>query len=437
MSISRKNWSALSTLARQWTVEDEEEIEREKRRKTREPAADTDESPNEENEPQTSSDARPADAGDSSADSGGGLDQLQLDFVEMLRVRDERRRMRHVETLRKNKEEGEEGEKDILDAEPRVELLGETQEDELFKNIQHCVKNIFSPEPPTNSTDTETHGKQENQDTNQDSTPSKSQTHSNASRKFVSSLSISFDKSPSSPPATNRVVSPLSPKSPPPQYPGAEPPHSPTHSGSNSPPTANGDTLRQENGSANNFEAAMKPAFTRQSSRTVSFRMMKKKEEENMPLQRSASVRVASKISESSKTNQGPKQEEEQEQTPFQRNSRQRLSSRSIQEKMERLAQASQKWEISKSPVVHKTVCLADEVSRKRELFEKELDGAEKSHLFSKQDFRNLSSGISDRINRWVQKKTFNISSSPTDLRHVDISSKKSLFERAEEQDHK
>lgn len=35
-------------------MEDEEEIEREKRRKTREPAADTDESPNEESEPQTS-----------------------------------------------------------------------------------------------------------------------------------------------------------------------------------------------------------------------------------------------------------------------------------------------------------------------------------------------------------------------------------------------
>ncbi|TKS77644.1 hypothetical protein D9C73_011735 [Collichthys lucidus] len=35
MSISRKNWSALSSLARQWTMEDEEEVEREKRRRVK------------------------------------------------------------------------------------------------------------------------------------------------------------------------------------------------------------------------------------------------------------------------------------------------------------------------------------------------------------------------------------------------------------------
>ncbi len=41
-------------LARQWTVDDEEEVEREKRRKTRESTADTDESPTEETKPQNS-----------------------------------------------------------------------------------------------------------------------------------------------------------------------------------------------------------------------------------------------------------------------------------------------------------------------------------------------------------------------------------------------
>ncbi|KAK7128498.1 hypothetical protein R3I94_016916 [Phoxinus phoxinus] len=421
MSISRKNWSALSTLARQWTVEDDEEVEREKRRKTRESTTDMDESPTEETEPQTSSVSGPADDGD----SGGGVAQLQMDFVEMLRVRDERRRMRHVETLRKNKEEEEGG---SLDAEPHVELLGEKEDEELHKNIQHLVETFMSPEPPTNSRDTETQEKRENGDTNREAASKNSQAPSKASRKFVSSLSISFDKSPTSPSATSRLVSPLSPRSPPPQSPGAEPPHSPAHS-------SNGDTARHENGSPSNFEPAAKPAFTRQSSRTVSFRMMKKKEEENMPLQRSASVRVAAKTIESNKSSNP----EEEQQTPFQRNSRQRLSSRTIQEKMERLAHASQKWEITKPPTVPKTVGLVDEVSRKRELFEKELEGSEKSHVLSKQEFRNFSSGISDRINRWVQKKTFTVSSShsPSDLRHVNISIKKSLFEREEDQDHK
>ncbi|XP_026055073.1 ladinin-1 isoform X1 [Carassius auratus] len=437
MSISRKNWSALSTLARQWTMEDEEELERERRRKTRESTADSDESPTEETNPQTSSVSGPADAGD----SDGGLAQLQMDFVEMLRVRDERRRMRHVETLRKNKEEDDGGKETGPDAEPRVELLGEEQDEELLKNIQRCVETFISPEPPTDSRDSETQQKQENGGANQDSTSTNSQPPPKASRKFVSSLSISFDKSPTSPSSTSRLVSPLSPKSPPPQSSRAESPHSSTHSGSMS-PTPNGDAERHENGSASSFEPAAKPAFTRQSSRTVSFRMMKKKEEKNMPLQRSASVRIAAKTFESNKS---PKQEEEQ-QTPFQRNSRQRLSSHSIQEKMERLAQASQKWEISKTPVVHQTVCLADEVQRKRELFEKEQEGSDRSQVFSRQEFRSFSSGISDRINRWVQKKTFTVSSSspssssshsPLDLRHVSISSKKSLFERGQDQDHK
>lgn len=94
----------------------------------------------------------PADDGD----SGGGVVQLQMDFVEMLRVRDERRRMRHVETLRKNKEEEEGG---SLDVEPHVELLGEKEDEEFQKNIQHLVETFMSPEPPTNSRDTETQEK--------------------------------------------------------------------------------------------------------------------------------------------------------------------------------------------------------------------------------------------------------------------------------------
>ncbi|XP_051962097.1 ladinin-1-like [Xyrauchen texanus] len=426
MSISRKNWSALSSLTRQWTVEDDEELEREKRRKTRgsSTGADPDESPTEETKPKTSS--GPAETGESSGDTGGGLGQLQFDFVEMLRVRDERRRMRHVESLRKHNEEEEGVRDDSLDGEPHVELLGEKQDEELRDNIQCCVEALMSPEP------SETHEKQ-NGSTNQDLT---SPTPTKSSRKFVSSLSISFDKSPSSSLATSRAFSPLSPRSLTSPDPGVEPPYSPSNSGSMS-PTPNEDTLTRENGSPSNFEPAPKPAFTRQSSRTVSFRMMRNKEEDRMPmpLQRSASVRTAAKTFES---NKNPDQEDEQ-QSPFQRNSRQRISSRSIQEKMERLAQASQKWEIVKSPTVHKTVCLADEVSRKRELFEKEQEGSEKIQMFSKQDFCSFSSGIPDRISRWVQKQTFTVSPShnPSDLRHVNISGKKSLFERGQEQDHK
>ncbi|KAA0706817.1 hypothetical protein E1301_Tti002137 [Triplophysa tibetana] len=426
MSISRKNWSALSTLTRQWTVEDEEEVEREKRRKERDSSitVDSDESPDKEAEPHTSSVSGSADAVETGEESGGGLDQLQMNFVEMLRVRDERRRKRQVETLMKNKE-GEGGTmEDSLDGETHVEGKGEKRDEEHREKVQHCVEALMSPEPSVNS---EKNEKTENA-SDQNST---SVTPTKSSRKFLSSLSISFDKSPSSPPATSRVVSPLSPKSPPSQHPEGSPfsPYSPTHSDTMS-PTLNGNTEGDENATASNFEPATKPAFTRQSSRTMSFRMIKKKEEDRMPLQRSASVRIATKTFDSNKS---PDQEDEQK-SPFQRNSRQRISSRSIQEKMERLAHASQKWEMGKSPTLPKTGCLADEVSRKRELFEKE---EEKSHILSTQDLPNFSSGLSGRINQWVRSKKFTLSHSPSDLRHVNISSKKSLFEKGAEQEQK
>lgn len=186
------------------------------------------------------------------------------------------------------------------------------------------------------------------------------------------------------------------------------------------------------NGSSSNFEPTTKPAFVRQSSRTVSFRIMRKKEEESSPLQRSASVRMASKITDSN-TDQN---EDEDKASSFQRNSRQRISSRSIQEKMERLAQAAQKSEMTRSPdVTQRTLFLLDEVSRKRGLFEKEQQAASPtSPGVSRQEFRSFASGMSDRINRWLNKTSQPGSShSPADLRHVDITSKRSLFESSAE----
>lgn len=53
------------------------------------------------------------------------MEQVQLDFVEMLRVRDERRRMRHVETLRQQKDGGEDEAEVSKEGGARVELLGD------------------------------------------------------------------------------------------------------------------------------------------------------------------------------------------------------------------------------------------------------------------------------------------------------------------------
>lgn len=77
------------------------------------------------------------------------MEQIQLDFVEMLRVRDEKRRMRHVETLRRQKEEEEDDAEASRGGEgggARVELLGDL--DEQQGSVFPSVKTTSKPQPP-------------------------------------------------------------------------------------------------------------------------------------------------------------------------------------------------------------------------------------------------------------------------------------------------
>ncbi|XP_029011746.1 ladinin-1 [Betta splendens] len=429
MSISRKNWSALSSLARQWTMEDEEEVERERRRRVKsssgaDPDSDVDHA-------SRASPPAGTDPTSETSQSLSSVEQIQMDFVEMLRVRDEKRRMRHVETLRRQKEEGDdEGANGGGGA--RVELLGDVNEER--GGEAPPARAASGPQPPRTASSSHsgsgagTNGIPHRQAEGSESL-GKSPNPSppvNPARKFVSSVSISLDKgSPSS--GRSAPMSPLSPAGPASPPPPWSPCQSPPPRGAKS-PAHNGyaqqtsDSVFSPGGTS---EQTTKP-FIRQSSRTLSFRMMKKKEEESSPLQRSASVRMATKKFESN-TN-----ENEESPGSFQRNSRQRISSRSIQEKMERLAQAAQKSEVTRSPdVTQRTLFLMEEVSRKRGLFEKDQQtAASSSPGVSRQEFRNFASGMSDRISRWLNKTnpTGSLHTS-ADLRHVDIGSKRSLFE--------
>ncbi|XP_041860434.1 ladinin-1 [Melanotaenia boesemani] len=438
MSISRKNWSALSSLARQWTVEDEEEVEREKRRRVKSSSTadpDSDSSP----APISSSTSDGPSGTETSNETSKGLssvEQMQLDFVEMLRVRDEKRRMRHVETLRQQKEEGEENAEGSGAGEGggRVVLLGELDEDKSFVFKQQTPLKTSTSSPSSNSRTNMANRQHENGESSRSDPDPQPKSVTSPARKFVSSMSISLDKTPS---ASGRTtpMSPCSPTatlSPREQWPPSC--QSPSPQGAQS-PVQNGhaqETSLNGRSTNDNFEQAAKPAFARQSSRTISFRMMRKKEEESAPLQRSASVRMASKKFEYN-TDQN---EDEDKTSSFQRNSRQRISSRSIREKMERLAQAAQKSELARSPdVTQRTLFLLEEVSRKRSLFEKEQPTqSPTSPGVSRQEFRSFTSGMSDRVNRLLNKSNQTGSSfNPSDLRHVDITSKKSLFENRRE----
>ncbi|XP_012711881.2 ladinin-1 [Fundulus heteroclitus] len=441
MSISRKNWSALSRLARQWTVEDEEEVERERRRRVKSSSTadqDGDSSPT-EGTPSARGGALGAESSSETAQGLSSVEQIQLDFVEMLRARDEKRRMRHVEVLRQQKEEeegnskatrGEEGEGNA-----RVALFGELEEGKgsVFKPQPPPITSSYSPTSRGDSSTRTSSAKTQHdngESASSEPTP-ESKPASRPARKFVSSLSISLDNSPSGHTTPRSPCSPSAPLSPMDPFPS--PCQSTSSHGSQS-PVQNGHAQEiSSNGSPSigNFEQATKPAFVRQSSRTISFRMMKKKEEDSKPLQRSASVRIASKKFET-KTDQN----EEEDKGSFQRNSRQRVSSRSIKEKMEQLAQAAQKSEVPRSAdVTQRTLFLLEEVSRKRGLFEKDQkEQSSTSPGVSRSEFRSFASGMSDRINTWLNKSNQPGSPLSPDLRHVDISSKRSLFENRGEE---
>ncbi|XP_024914879.1 ladinin-1 [Cynoglossus semilaevis] len=325
MSISRKNWSALSSLARQRTVEDEEEVERERRRRVKSSSSCSD-----KDAPSRTTSSNDSPGSDSKTEETSSLEQIQLDFVEMLRVRDETRRVRLVETLRKQKaeEEEEEEEGEPVTFKRNERRRGTESRVEPRGNMKEEQDMVFAPEQTT-STQGPASGSSGSDDTNPN---------------------------------------------------------------------------------------------------------MIKKEEDVSPLQRSSSVRVATKRFENNTVENG-----EEKISHFARNSKQRLSSRSIQEKLERLAQAAQKSEMSRpADVSHRTLLLLDEVSRKRGLFEREepRQVSSGSPVVSRQDFRSQASGMSQGINQWMNKNSASGSFvSVSELRNVNINSKRTLFENRDEGD--
>ncbi|XP_043932454.1 ladinin-1 isoform X1 [Protopterus annectens] len=102
MSIGRRNWSALSSLAKQWSIEDEEEQERERRRKQRMNSL-TDSEDNslsngpEENQKYTVLESPEEEEAEDPEISK--TDDQKRKFIEILKSRDERRQKRHIEVL--------------------------------------------------------------------------------------------------------------------------------------------------------------------------------------------------------------------------------------------------------------------------------------------------------------------------------------------------
>ncbi|XP_028652813.2 ladinin-1 isoform X2 [Erpetoichthys calabaricus] len=546
MSLSRKNWSALSSLTRQWTVEDEEEVEREKRRRNRSFCS-TSEAPEEE----AQGAALPQHSARDELDHAN-YKEGDLHFLDMLKSRDEERQQRQLETLMQQREEGEEGTLTIKGEDGgQRRIIAETQSKQVSspeKNFMAVLNGKRTPYPEeakkktlemreeqeqrrlveavtrqkkdgsTEYSDTrerETRkaksppritskspksgleaddneeinnqflemlqtkesrrqrrslksmgasiesGRQEEplhqspaqttqykgpQDTEnagseaadaKDEVVHKSENKS-PSKKFVSSLSISFDKSADS----RKTPSPLSPVSP------SNPVHLRTVFKDKSIPATrtqenmeNGpdknvneraEVSRQQEGNPERSEHVQEDSFKRLSSRSTSFRTTEPAMSISR-IKRSSSLRYPSRKEDKMGRLQQDSNGKEESTAPFQRNTKLRNSSRTIEEKLERLAMAAQKSELVKSPTIaHKEFYLpADDIARKRDIFEREATSTESSSgSSSRKEKLGFAKGISERISQWVAKtQSSQTTVGSKDYRKGDVSRKRNIWE--------
>lgn len=413
-------------------MEDEEEVERERRRRIRSTSTTSEPPDSSSNEP---GEQKPHSAQDK--EKPEEADPENLAFLEMLKTRDERRKKRHLETLMRQKEGVEECQPSTPEPERegqggRVEAEGEGQrgrvvieskaqregqggrlDTEAQKDSMGGVQ--WELRNSTGRGKSRIEGAGTETATNQEpvTTPTKS-----PPGKFVSSLSISLDKSQEFPAETKNLSSPTSPASP------------TTPVGTRTTPKER--RFRTEGAAVEDVQMRHPP------SRATSFRVTSRSEDPPSRFNRSSSLRIPSRTKEE-KMKRLSKQETtlDGESTPaFQRNSKLRISSRTIEEKLERLAMAAQKSEQVKSPTASRKDCFlfADEVARKRGVFEREATSVERNSATSRKDNLNFSTGISERINRWISKtQRSEKSPGPTDLRKVDISSKRNLWENRSE----
>ncbi|XP_039604661.1 ladinin-1 isoform X3 [Polypterus senegalus] len=460
-------------LTRQWTVEDEEEVEREKRRRNRSFCS-TSEAPEEEAQAAALPHHSARDEPDTAHSKEG-----DLHFLDMLKSREEERQRRQLETLMQQREEDEEGTLRIKGEDGgQQRSMAETQSKQVsspennFMAVPNGKRKSYPEEANIKTvemreeqeqrrhieavTRQKKDGSTEYSDTSEGETrKSKSPPRMTAadakdkvvqksenkspSKKFVSSLSISFDKSADS----RKTPSPLSPVSP------SNPVHLRTVFKDKSIPATrtqenmeNGpdknvneraEVSRQQEVNPDRSEHVQEDAFKRLSSRSTSFRQTTEPAVSISRIKRSSSLRYPSRKEDKMGRLQQDSNGKEESTAPFQRNTKLRISSRTIEEKLERLAMAAQKSELVKSPTIaHKEFYLpADDIARKRDIFEREATGAENSSgSSSRKEKFGFAKGISERISQWVAKtQSSQTTVGSKDYSKGDVSRKRNIWE--------
>ncbi|XP_005995533.1 ladinin-1 [Latimeria chalumnae] len=416
MSISRKNWSALSRLARQRTLEDEEEVERERRRRNRSYSSTSDvenlKPDNDTNVKQASPQSVPQDKGiPESPDSAVFEDAQEEQFLEMLKVREQKRRRRHLEILEKQKQLQESG--GSQEGEEEVKILGDREKEKEEKKKEKTEEQRNS-EGRVN--EKQSNGVEETAPTSPvmkgEKPPCSPISHRETPPKHSNQIYISSLKSPvekgketqqvyleirSSKKTVKSPTSPLSPDHKETQELVMRSPRAPEEKNSPSKEEQHGE-------SGGESPTTTDVPFRRFSSRGTSLRVVSRKEQPSSSFQRSASLRMSNK-------------------------------SLKIEEKLEKYAVAIQKSETIKSPTVTKKDFFlpVEGVASKRNMFEKEATSpGAKSPTTKKENYR-LFSGVASRINQWISKAQGADDSSSSSSKHLkqgDFTTKRSLWEK-------
>lgn len=365
MSFSRRNWSDLSSLARQRTLEDEEEQQRERRRRHRSLLSS---SSVDEDHPSPGKDPSPAPSRPQAPVKPTAPEEdEESKLTEVLRTKEGRRMRSPMAVSEKPKQEKEQqeagmkprtGQGSIAAAErgQNTAPAGEQQPEQSHERKVTARGRLQDREGSSVGT---LRGEQRREEQQQRAAPELGGCRLREVKILTRTRSSSTEEK-----AASEGTSPPAPQ---------QPPRSPSKEGMQPPPSQEEPT---EGRDAPPAPATYSSSIRRSSPRTVSFRVIsnKQKEESESPLARSASMRIPG-------------------------------SSSSIEEKLEKYTSAVQRsGSVRSSLTVQKSLVLtSDGVASKRNFFEASTPS--KAEPFAaRKDNLKIPGSVTSRINLWISR---------------------------------
>ncbi|XP_021233086.1 ladinin-1 isoform X2 [Numida meleagris] len=368
MSFSRRNWSDLSSLARQRTLEDEEEQQRERRRRHRSLLSS---SSVDEDHPSPGKDPSPAPSRSQAPVKPVAPEEgEERTLSQVLRTKEGRRLrspMAVSEKLKQEKEQQEAGvkphkEQESIAAAERDQDTAPAPAEEQHPEPAHERKvtvrgRLQDREGPGTGTP---RGEQRREEEQQRVAPELGGCRLREVKILTRTRSSSTEEK-----AASEGTSPPAQQ---------HPPRNPSKEGMQPPPSQEEPTGKPD---ASPAPATFSSSIRRSSPRTVSFRVIskKQKEENESPLARSASMRIPGS------------------------------SSSSIEEKLEKYTSAVQRsGSVRSSLTVQKSLVLTSEgVASKRNFFEASVP-SKAEPLAARKDNLKIPGSVTSRINLWISR---------------------------------